>query len=402
MKAIRIIMVFCLFVSLGVIARADLLLLPENLTEINPYAFAGDESITEVALGKDVVAIGEGAFSGCINLKRVVVNNHGSAAVGATAFPEGVAFYAANDAIASFKEQGGYFKGFQALLVGQTYHLEFDEEGYVIQGLPGCDKDVETMKVLLETLGLTKYDPVTAQVDETRADAEVELKRLAENATEQSTTLFYFSGHGGEGGTLDFCDDEEDIKPEKLRVLLDDISGQKIVLIDACYSGGMIGRGEGETTEQFAESFLAAFTGSGMSPRSDNIFENDEGEYAVFVACREAEESNSVPPTTDDGDYFGLFTEMLECAICMKGETGRIAQWYVFPEFANTLVENEVHPDSMRGDADGDGLLTLSEAYGYVKNAINLFSKEWNKWFLRIDQTVQVWPDNSNFVLFGR
>ncbi|MCR4707244.1 MAG: caspase family protein [Clostridiales bacterium] len=390
MKAIRIIMVFCLFVPLCVIARAELLFLPENLTEISSNAFAGDESITEVVLGKDVTAIGEGAFSGCINLKRVVVNNHGSAAVGAAAFPEGVAFYAANDAIASFKEQGGYFKGFQALLVGQTYPGDPDGE------LLGCDKDAETMADLLGVLKLTEYKPVTQQVNKSWADAQAELKRLAESASEKSTTLFYYSGHGNSGGKLVF---DDIVEPGELRVLLDDIPGQKIVLIDACNSGGMIGRGEGESAEQFVESFLSAFT-SGISSRSGNAFENDGGEYAVLVACNGTQLSNTLRYTYGDGDYFGLFTGTLECA---AGETGRMAEWYTsFPE---TMVKNMYHPEAMPGDKDGDGLLTLAEAYGYVYNSVDLFCQTWNDGaepYEVIEQTVQVWPDNSNFVLFGR
>ena len=410
MRIILNLAAFCLFVSLSVIARTEVLYLPENLTEIEGYAFAGNTSITEVVLGENVTVVDESAFSGCKALTRVVVKNRGSAQIGKNAFPENIEFYAAGDSIVSYNAQGGWFKGFQALLIGQTYP-EYDWYGNREDTLPGCDEDAKTLYKLITALKLTAYEPVILRENITIEETVAEVKHLAKSATEQSTTLFFFSGHGSLGGMLVFQDDEGETEyyaPDELRALLDEIPGQKIILIDACYSGGMIGRGENESAQQFAESFVSAFAG-GVSSRYPNAFENDGGEYAVLVACRESELSNTVRYEINDiddegegdvrGKFFGLFTGALECAM---GEIGRMEDWY--KDYPDTLVEP--YSDVIPGDKNGDSLLTLSEAYDYVEKAVRLFSEEWNKGveesYNIIDQTVQVWPDNSNVVLFGR
>ena len=60
------------------------LTLPEGVTEIGDYAFAGCTELTAVTIPKNVTVIGQGAFFGCKNLRVTVLN--GDAAIAEDAF----------------------------------------------------------------------------------------------------------------------------------------------------------------------------------------------------------------------------------------------------------------------------------------------------------------------------
>ena len=395
MKRIRIFAALWLLAALFRPAAAERLILPENLRRLEPGAFAGDSALTGAVLGEAIAYIGAEAFSSCGALRWVIVKNRNGPTVGEGAFPDTAALYAAGDTRTSLSGKGGYFPNFRALLVGQTYKDALGKDT-----LPGCDRDAETLGELLGSMEMTPYSSPVVQVNGSVSDAEEAIAALAAAASENDVTLFYFSGHGGLGGSLVFAAEGEWVRrtPAWLRTQLDTVPGRKIVLIDACYSGGMIGRGK-ETAAEFTEGFLSAFLG-GASSRGENAFDNEEEEYAVLAACRGSELSSSVLFGEEGDDYFGLFTGVLECAM---GETGRMAFWYRY--YPDTLVQNEEHPDALPGDADGDTLITLAEAYAYVLEGTRRFAQSWNAEVEdsdnKISQTVQVWPEDSEAVLFG-
>ena len=61
------------------------LIIPEDITEIKPYAFYGYQALESVVVGESVVGIGESAFSCCSNLKSVVIKE-GTTKLGFGAF----------------------------------------------------------------------------------------------------------------------------------------------------------------------------------------------------------------------------------------------------------------------------------------------------------------------------
>ena len=60
------------------------LTLPEGITTIGDYAFAGCTGLSEVIVPQSVTSIGAGAFSGCTNLSVTVLNT--DAVIAADAF----------------------------------------------------------------------------------------------------------------------------------------------------------------------------------------------------------------------------------------------------------------------------------------------------------------------------
>lgn len=53
--------------------KAKTIILPETLTEIHNYAFAGCKYLTEINIPSGVTNIGEGAFSGCASLTSIAL-----------------------------------------------------------------------------------------------------------------------------------------------------------------------------------------------------------------------------------------------------------------------------------------------------------------------------------------
>ena len=99
-----------------------------------------------------------------------------------------------------------------------------------------------------------------------------------EGADDNDVSIFYISTHGvweeraGSGGmTLLLSDGETEsgVTAQQLRTMFDQIPGRKVLLLDACHAGAMIGKG--------------------VSVQMDNIFAG--GDYVVICSSGGAEES---------------------------------------------------------------------------------------------------------------
>ena len=142
----------------------------------------------------------------------------------------------------------------------------------------------------------------------------------------------------------------------QLRSALDSIPGRKIVIIDACYSGSLIGWGasqnESEVTaaeslqESPAVSFINSFTTLRLRGRSFAA-----QPYYVMVSSTGAEESWE---NNDGGFFTGAFTE-----------------------------------SRSMGDANMDAVVTLLESYNYTRSRVNTITAAEN-----VEQSVQVFPEN--------
>jgi hypothetical protein len=121
------------------------------------------------------------------------------------------------------------------------------------------------------------------------------------DAKENDTALIYFSTHGilfQEDGRrhmallLSDGEQEERLEPEQLRKMLDSVPGRKILILDACHSGAVIGAG--------ADDFVNYFRGL---------------KYEVLVSCGAEEDSWFWSTETDAYTGTGYFTAALENAL---------------------------------------------------------------------------------------
>lgn len=298
---------------------------------------------------------------------------------------------------------------YRALLIGNTYTGESNE-------LPGCENDVDGMRTMLGRMTATPYS-VTVKKNIRAEEILSSISSTFGNASYNDVSLFYYSGHGANGlgadgnptsyhaalvGTF-----QTYVSIARLKTELDKIPGKKVIIIDACHSGQFIAR-DGTMTQVSSSAFnsqvvnlfanddqlsgdvsrtavVLAADGSELLSEEAPAFIDRAGDtnfaksgYYVITACRSEEKSVSTGyDSNGDGKidrYFGLFTY----GLCY-GNGWNLAR--------NAAIS------SLNADLNKDSKVTLYEAYVYAK----VMAQSHNP-----NQTAQIWPENSAFVLWGK
>lgn len=298
---------------------------------------------------------------------------------------------------------------YRALLIGNTYTGESNE-------LPGCENDVDGMRTMLGRMIATPYS-VTVKKNIRAEEILSSISSTFGNASYNDVSLFYYSGHGANSvgadgnptsyhaalvGTF-----QTYVSIARLKTELDKIPGKKVIIIDACHSGQFIAR-DGTMTQVSSSAFnsqvvnlfanddqlsgdvsrtavVLAADGSELLSEEAPAFIDRAGDtnfaksgYYVITACRSEEKSVSTGyDSNGDGKidrYFGLFTY----GLCY-GNGWNLAR--------NAAIS------ALNADLNKDSKVTLYEAYVYAK----VMAQSHNP-----NQTAQIWPENSAFVLWGK
>lgn len=298
---------------------------------------------------------------------------------------------------------------YRALLIGNTYTGESNE-------LPGCENDVDGMRTMLGRMTATPYS-VTVKKNIRAEEILSSISSTFGNASYNDVSLFYYSGHGANSlgadgnptsyhaalvGTF-----QTYVSIARLKTELDKIPGKKVIIIDACHSGQFIAR-DGTMTQVSSSAFnsqvvnlfanddqfsgdvnrtavvLAADGSELLSEEAPEFIDRAGGTnfaksgYYVITACRSEEKSVSTGyDSNGDGKidrYFGLFTY----GLCYGNG------WNLARSSAISALNADLNKDSK---------VTLYEAYVYAK----VMAQSHNP-----NQTAQIWPENSAFVLWGK
>ena len=135
---------------------------------------------------------------------------------------------------------------------------------------PAGANNVETMGTLLEDF----LGEDTAIVRQVNGPGTVEAfdalaKESFREARGADTALIYLSTHGilleEEGMALLLSDgeEEEQLTPERLKEILDGIPGKKVLILDACHSGAVIGKGADGLKNWFEDDACRVLVSSG-------------------------------------------------------------------------------------------------------------------------------------------
>ena len=296
---------------------------------------------------------------------------------------------------------------YRALLIGNSY-----EETLYLGNPPFSIKYMETV---LKGLNKTPYT-VTRKQDMNFAGSAMEnaISSTFSSADENDVSLFFYNGHGTQNGSL-LGQDKKTVSPAELREMLDTVSGRKVVLIDSCYSGKVIGRSIetqddelDEGADSFSEAFITAFSMASRS--SDNLADSgyyvmttSEG-FKVSYGYSSREFGAYLGKDTDWVDYTGYYKysdgrviyiekgDMWECTI--KGGSG---------QFTYSLVRglgydynddwSSISSTSLNADGNGDKKVTFAELFSYVKS--DMADR-------KLSHAPQVYPTNSGLVFFAR
>lgn len=216
---------------------------------------------------------------------------------------------------------------YRALLIGNTYPGTDAE-------LDGCDTDAYAMRSMLGAMSGTDYQ-VSLQMNLSASGITSAISSAFADARSCDVSLFYFSGHGTSSGALVGIGNTA-VSVSSLRACLDEIPGTKIVVIDCCYSGNMIGKSEGSySPSSFTSAFISGFS---SYTKGDNLATNG---YIVMTACSKDQVSQSL---SDGTISFGAFTY-------------GVTYGSGYDEWGQTAL------GSLPADTDGNGQITLGEAY---------------------------------------
>lgn len=113
----------------------------------------------------------------------------------------------------------------------------------VSQGLPYSVRQINGFSTTLLRGGLFKNDNVRTLFDEkaSKEAIKAELQWLANTSDAYDVSLFYFVGHGSRVSTNAFIHASDAvIVDEELAVYIENITGSLVIILDSCYSGGLI------------------------------------------------------------------------------------------------------------------------------------------------------------------
>lgn len=216
----------------------------------------------------------------------------------------------------------------------------------------------------------------------TRTDIFEGIASTFSQASSEDVSCFYYSGHGwvkdGKSTILPhdakIFDDSLDISVEELAFVLGNIPGTKIVIMDACHSGGFIGKGlhfrgiaDSEDLQRFNDNVIDTFASydlSGLESVRSNLA--IQGFQVIVSATGSQQCFETINPHPIDGNPYGYFSKFL-CEGCGYNH-------FNFPYLA---------------DLNRDRKVTINEIYQYICTGISQ---------THVKQDAQVYPLNSSFV----
>nr|MBR4280984.1 caspase family protein [Clostridia bacterium] len=251
---------------------------------------------------------------------------------------------------------------YRALLVGNSYPGEINK-------LDGPLTDVMAMMTMLNSMPGMPYK-ITSTRNITASGIQAAIATAFSGAQPCDVSLFYFSGHGTEKGELVGIG-QTYLSVYGLRNALQRIPGTKIVLLDSCYSGTAIGRSTANPSA-FNRAVISALSSASRS--SVNL--EDQG-YIVLTSCQQ--DQTSISLSGGDNHYWGVFTY----GLCYGSGYD---EW------------NRVSLSRLPADANGDGAITLGEAYRGVQERVSYLKGMAPE---MITQATQYYGDTS-FVLWSK
>ncbi|MBQ3156069.1 MAG: caspase family protein [Clostridia bacterium] len=254
---------------------------------------------------------------------------------------------------------------YRALLIGNTYTGSTNQ-------LDGPDNDIASMALMLDTMTGTPFQ-ITRKTNRSATDMQLDIASAFAGAQASDVSLFYYSGHGSSAGAL-VGTGNTFLTIYSLRSTLQKIPGTKIILLDCCYSGSVIGKSLSSASVSdpalFNQAVISAF--SAVSRSSENLA--DTG-FIVLTACSKDQESFSL--SSDGANHWGAFTY----GVCYG---------------SGYDIWNRAFLNRLPADSSGDGAITLGEAYAGAKERIDYLNTI--KYF---DQSVQFYGD-TDYILWRK
>ena len=266
---------------------------------------------------------------------------------------------------------------YRALLIGNSDYAE--RSGYESSDLASCANDLSAMRQALQS-GAVSYSNVVVKSNLKAGDMASAVNAVATwGADDDDVTVFYYTGHGEASGLVG-VDLATSVAYRVysfslLQSALGNVRGTVVILLDSCESGGLINKSA--SASDFADNAIAAFSGASSGVAAKAITSGTK--FHVIASSSKSEESWAI---TAGSASYGLTTSAL-CEAMGWAHSGTAAGGSVLQD--------------LEGDANGDGTVTIAEAYAFARDAVKAMLSPYGK-----SQNMQVYPVGSAQTLLTR
>ena len=242
----------------------------------------------------------------------------------------------------------------RALVLGETSTIEVPIE------------DVNAMERVFSNQNFSK---VVRFPDKTKSEIIAKMEELFKSSSESDVNYLYLTCHGGEDGTIAIGSDKTSFSGWELASILKQYKGKFVVMLDCCHAGTIISKDNtGEANEEAStkyfdlDEFVSGFSNMNGGEKAGEMIDS---KFLVLCSSSSSEYSS--------GGALSLATKYWSLG----------SGWNPVQQSQGSLI----------ADQNYNNRITLNELYSYSREQV---LKQNHK------QHIEVYPENSQFVLFQK
>ena len=242
----------------------------------------------------------------------------------------------------------------RALVLGETSTIEVPIE------------DVNAMEKVFSN---QNFSEVVRFPDKTKAEIIAKMEELFKSSSESDVNYLYFTYHGGKDGTIAIGSDKTSFSGWELASILKQYKGKFVIMLDCCHAGTIISKDNtGEANEEAStkyfdlDEFVSGFSNMNGGEKAGEMIDS---KFLVLCSSSSSEYSS--------GGALSLATKYWSLG----------SGWNPVQQSQGSLI----------ADQNYNNRITLNELYSYSREQV---LKQNHK------QHIEVYPENSQFVLFQK
>ena len=228
---------------------------------------------------------------------------------------------------------------------------------------------IEDVNAMEKVFSNQNFSEVVRFPDRTKSDIIAKMQELFESSSESDVNYLYFTCHGGRDGRIYIGSDGLAFSGWELASILKQYNGKFVVMLDCCHAGTIISKdstaesNEAASTEYFdLDEFVSGFSNMNGNEKSGEMIDS---KFLVLCSSRGAEYSS--------GGSLSLATKYWSLG----------SGWNPIQQSQGSLI----------ADQNYNNRITLNELYTYSREQVLKQNDE---------QHIEVYPENSQFVLFKK
>ncbi|WP_312023278.1 caspase family protein [Streptococcus mitis] len=226
--------------------------------------------------------------------------------------------------------------------------------------------DVNAMEKVFSNQNFSK---VVRFPDKTKSEIIAKMQELFKSSSESDVNYLYLTCHGGEDGTIAIGSDKTSFSGWELASILKQYKGKFVVMLDCCHAGTIISKDNtGEANEEAStkyfdlDEFVSGFSNMNGDEKASEMIDS---KFLVLCSSSSSEYSS--------GGALSLATKYWSLG----------SGWNPVQQSQGSLI----------ADQNYNNRITLNELYSYSREQV---LKQNHK------QHIEVYPENSQFVLFQK